>query len=149
LTFHLSPLTFLLLFGTMPILKASLAYFAIVFTVGFLCGPIRVLMLEPMFGATAAVVLEAPILLMAMLYAARFVPRRLRLTPTARGHLGMGCGALVLVLLADLAVGLLVRDLSVAEIFAHFGTPAGRIYAALLLAFALLPWLVNRRARAA
>ena len=131
----------------MPIAAAALAYFAIVFTVGFLCGPIRVLMLEPMFGATAAVMFEAPILLMAMLYAARFVPRRLRLPATAMAHLGMGVGALVLVLLADLGVGLCVRGLSVAAMVANFGTPAGRIYAALLLLFALMPWLVNRRAR--
>lgn len=133
----------------MPTLKAALAYFAIVFTVGFLCGPIRILMLEPMFGATAAVLFEAPILLMAMLYAARFVPRRLRLTPTSAAHLGMGLGALVLVLLADLGVGLLVRHLSLGEIIGNFGTPAGRIYAALLLLFALMPWLVNRRVRSA
>lgn len=133
----------------MPILKAALSYFAIVFTVGFLCGPIRVLMLEPMFGATAAVLLEAPILLMAMLYAARFVPRRLRLSPTSAAHLGMGLAALVLVLLADLGVGLYIRDLSLGAMAANFGTPAGRIYAAMLLVFALMPWLVNRRARSA
>ena len=133
----------------MPILTAALAYFAVVFTVGFLCGPIRILMLEPMFGATASVLFEAPILLMAMLYAARFVPRRLRLTPTAAAHLGMGGGALMLVLLADAGVGLFVRHLPLAEIVASFTTPAGRIYAALLLLFALMPWLVNRRARSA
>jgi len=133
----------------MPIITAALAYFAVVFTVGFLCGPIRILMLEPMFGATAAVLFEAPILLMAMLYAARFVPRRLRLTPKAAAHLGMGGGALMLVLLADAGVGLFVRHLPLAEIVASFTTPAGRIYAALLLLFALMPWLVNRRARSA
>lgn len=131
----------------MPIAAAALAYFAIVFTVGFLCGPIRILMLEPMFGPTAAVLFEAPILLMAMLYAARFVPRRLRLAPTAAAHLGMGGGALTLVLVADAGVGLFVRHLPIAEIVANFSTPAGRIYAALLLLFALMPWLVNRRAR--
>lgn len=132
----------------MPILKAACAYFAIVFLVGLLCGPIRVLMLEPMFGPTAAVLFEAPILLMAMLYAARFVPRRLRLARTGAAHLGMGFGALALVLLADLVVGVFLRQLTPGAIAAQFGTPAGRIYAALLLAFSLLPWLVNRRLRA-
>jgi hypothetical protein len=132
----------------MTILKSSFAYFAIVFAVGFLCGPIRVLMLEPMFGATAAVLFEAPILLMAMLYAARFVPRRLRLQPMATAHLGMGIGALALVLVADFGVGVFLRDLTPEAIAAQFSTPAGRVYGALLLAFALMPWLVNRRARA-
>lgn len=131
----------------MPILKAAFSYFAIVFSVGFLCGPIRVLMLEPMFGATAAVLFEAPILLMAMLYAARLVPRRLRLAPTAAAQLGMGLAAMALVLVADLMVGLWVRHLPWGEIVANFSTPAGRIYSGLLLAFALMPWLVNRRAR--
>lgn len=133
----------------MPILKAALSYFAIVFTVGFLCGPIRILMLEPMFGPTAAVLFEAPILLMAMLYAARFVPRRLRLAPTSAAHLGMGFVALALVLLADLGVGVFIRQPSLGAVVDNFGTPSGRIYAALLLVFALMPWLVNRRARSA
>jgi hypothetical protein len=133
----------------MSILKAALAYFAIVFAVGFLCGPIRLLMLEPKFGATGAVLLEAPILLMAMLYAARFVPRKLRLAATTTAHLGMGCGALALVLVADLGLGLMLRGQSPGDIAAHFSTPAGRIYGALLLLFALMPWLVNRRSRPA
>jgi len=133
----------------MPILKAALAYFAFVFAVGFLCGPIRVLMLEPMFGATTAVLLEAPILLMAMLYAARFVPRRLRLAPSASAHLGMGCGGLLLVLIADFGVGVFLRQMTPGAIVAQFATPAGFVYAALLVVFALSPWLVNRRARAA
>ena len=131
----------------MPILKAALAYFAIVFAVGFLCGPIRMLMLEPMFGATAAVLLEAPILLMAMLYAARFVPRWLQLKPTAMAHLSMGVGALVLVLLADFGVGVSLRELTPGAFVAQFATPAGRVYAALLLAFAFIPWLVNGKFR--
>jgi hypothetical protein len=131
----------------MPVLKAALSYFAIVFAVGFLCGPIRVLMLEPMFGATAAVLFEAPILLMAMLYAARFVPRRLRLEPRAVAHLGMGFAALMLLLIADFGVGVLLRQMTPGVIVAQFATPAGRVYGALLLVFALMPWLVNRRAR--
>ncbi len=131
----------------MHILKAALGYFAIVFAVGFLCGPIRLLMLEPTFGAIGAVLLEAPILLMAMLYAARYVPRKLRLAANAVAHFGMGFGALAMVLVADFGVGMFLRELTPGAIAAQFGTPAGRIYAALLLAFALMPWLVNRRLR--
>ena len=48
-------------------LPAAVAlYFAIVFGVGFLLGPIRVFLLEPRLGATLAVLLEAPLLLIAM-----------------------------------------------------------------------------------
>ena len=42
----------------MPTFKAALAYFGIVFAVGFLCGPIRMYWLEPNFGATTAVLME-------------------------------------------------------------------------------------------
>lgn len=129
----------------MPILAAALAYFVLVFTVGFLCGPIRIFLLEPKFGATGAVLMELPILLMAMLYAARLVPRKLKLAPSLAAHAGMGVGALLLVLIADFGVGLLLRGQSLAEILGQFATPAGRIYAGALLAFALIPMLVNRR----
>lgn len=47
----------------MKILAAALLYFLIVFGVGFLVGPVRVLYVEPRVGSTAAVMLEAPILL--------------------------------------------------------------------------------------
>ncbi len=128
-------------------LPAALAYFAIVFAVGFACGPIRVMWLEPNFGATTAVLMEIPILLMAMMFAARFVPRRLALPATVAMHLGMGLIALGLVLIADLGVGLWVRGQSLAEIGAYFLSTPGRIYSASLLLFGLMPVLVNRRGR--
>ena len=128
------------------ILKAALFYFAIVFGVGFLCGPIRLFWLEPNFGALTAIWMEVPILVMAMLFAARYVPRRLRLPAMWSAQAGMGAIALFLVLIADLAVGLLLRKLTLAEIMANFSTPTGRVYAGALLLFALLPMLVNRRA---
>jgi hypothetical protein len=126
-------------------LLAAIAYFAIVFAVGFACGPIRVLWLEPNFGATAAVLIEAPILIMAMFFAARFVPRKLKLANDIGSRLGMGLGALVLVLAADLCVGLFVRQQTLEQIAGQFSTPAGRIYAALLLLLALVPVMVGQR----
>jgi hypothetical protein len=128
-------------------LPAALAYFAIVFAVGFACGPIRVMWLEPNFGATTAVLMEMPILLMAMMFAARYVPRRMALPATAGMHLGMGLIALGLVLTADIGVGLWVRGQSPAEIGAYFLSTPGRIYSASLLIFGLMPVLVNRRRR--
>jgi hypothetical protein len=57
----------------------------------------------------------------------------------------IGLGALVLQQLADFAVGTLLRGLSPSEQLQNFATPAGVIYATLLLLFAAMPWLVNRR----
>ena len=92
-----------------PILVAALLYFAIVFGIGFLLGPVRVLMLEPTVGRTVAVLCEAPLLLTAMILAARWLPQKLQLPMTATALATMGIGALILQLLADLAVGLYAR----------------------------------------
>ena len=58
----------------------------------------------------------------------------------------MGIGALLLQQVADLAVGLILRDMSLGEQFAQFASPQGLIYAALLVLFAVMPWLISRRA---
>lgn len=127
----------------MRLALAILAYFAIVFATGFVMGPIRILGLEPMLGKTAAVLVEMPVLLMAMLFAARFVPRRFRISAVRELWL-IGLGALALVLLADTLVGLFLRQQSFSAILLNFTTPAGMVYAASLLLFAAMPRLARR-----
>ena len=126
-----------------PILIAALLYFAIVFSVGFLLGPIRVLLLEPAVGSTVAVLCEAPLLLTAMILAARWLPKKLQLPMTATALATMGIGALILQQLADLAVGLYVRELTSTQMLETYKTPVGAIYALLLAAFAAMPAVVN------
>ena len=127
----------------MPILVAALLYFAIVFGIGFLLGPIRVLMLEPTVGSPVAVLCEAPLLLTAMILAARWLPQKLQLPMTATALATMGIGALILQQLADLAVGLYVRELTLAQILETYKTPTGAIYELLLAVFAAMPVVVN------
>jgi hypothetical protein len=43
----------------MKILKAAVAYFAIVFGAGFVLGPIRILLVVPLVGERVAELLEA------------------------------------------------------------------------------------------
>ena len=129
----------------MRTLAAAVLYFLAVFAVGFVLGPIRVLLLEPRVGALPAVLIEAPLLLTAIVLAARWAPRMagMELRP---GHLALGgIGALAMQQAADLAVGSLLRGLSVADQLARLRTTEGLVYAALLLAFAAMPLLVNRR----
>ncbi len=57
----------------------------------------------------------------------------------------VGLGALVLQQLTDFAVGTMVRGLTAAEQLRSFTTPAGGIYAILLLLFVAMPLLVNGR----
>jgi hypothetical protein len=120
-------------------------YFGIVFAAAFLLGTIRVLWLEPLVGPTIAVACEMPLLLAAMVPAARWVPSAVHLRRDFPSLALMGAGALALQQVADLAVGVGLRGLSPAQQLAQLGTPAGRIYAAALVAFAAMPSLVNRR----
>ena len=129
----------------MQILTSACLYFAIVFGVGFLLGPIRVVWLEPWLGTTFAVAIEAPFLLAAMIFAARRVPKWIGLNATLGSLAAIGVGALALQQIADFAVALGLRHMTMAEQFAYLATPAGLIYAAALVAFAAMPVLVNIR----
>jgi hypothetical protein len=125
-------------------LAAAALYFAIVFAVGFILGPVRVLLLEPMVGNTFAVVIEAPFLLAAIVWAARYVSRRMELSLMQSHLLIMGCGAAVLVLLADFAIGLPLRGITIADQLNYLSAPAGRLYLVLVAIFALAPVVIAR-----
>lgn len=127
------------------ILLAAGLYFLIVFAVGFLLGPIRVLLLEPRIGGLAAELYEAPFLLAAIVIAARTVPRMAGVIPDPRAWWAIGLAALVMQQAADLIVGQALRGSSVREQIDRFATPEGAVYAALLVAFAIMPALVNHR----
>jgi hypothetical protein len=51
------------------ILKAALAYFALVFGAGFLLGPIRILFIVPRFGVLVAELMEYPLMLVVIVAA--------------------------------------------------------------------------------
>lgn len=129
---------------TIRILRAAFVYFVIVFGVGFLLGPIRVLWLEPRVGAFYAVLCEAPFLLAAILLASRVAPHLARLKPGVGGLLAMGVAALAMQQIADIAVGVALRGIGFREQLARFATAEGVVYAALLAVFAIMPALVNR-----
>ena len=129
----------------MRILAAAVLYFAIVFGVGFILGPVRVLWLEPWLGATAAVLCEVPFLVLAMILAARWAPRKAGLAGGIRPLVAMGVSALVLQQIADAAVAMALRGITPSEQIGYFATPAGIVYGAALLAFAAMPAVVNAR----
>jgi len=127
----------------MRIVVAAVLYFAIVFAVGLALGPIRVLWLEPRLGVTLAVLCETPFLLAAMIFAARWVPRKTGLGNDLAPLALMGIGALALQQAADLGVGIWLRGLAPGQQYAGLATPAGAVYLALLVVFAVLPAALN------
>lgn len=119
-------------------------YFALVFCVGFLLGVVRVLWLVPSLGERTAELLETPLMLGASFIFARFVIRRF--PGKARiEYLQSGTIALGLLLVFEFTVVLSLRGMSVTEYFSSRDPVSGFVYAASLLVFAFLPWLVAGR----
>jgi hypothetical protein len=129
------------------IASAAVLYFLAVFGAGFVLGPIRVLWLEPRLGVVTATLCEAPFLLLAMIAAAYWIPRLIRLAAGIGAMLAMGLGALALQQGADFVVGTALRGISATDQVARLTSPEGAIYAALLVLFALMPAIVNRISR--
>lgn len=121
-------------------------YFALVFAVGMVLGPARVVWLEPWLGKALAVLLEAPLLIGAMWLAARAAPAWTHVEGGWISFLSIGVIALAFQQVSDLAVGFGLRGMTLADQLAYFVTPAGIIYAVTLIVFALMPLIRMRRA---
>jgi hypothetical protein len=128
----------------MQILKAGVLYFLVVFGAGFMLGPIRILWVAPRLGARVAELLEAPIMLVITIVAARWIIRRLAVAATPWSRLGMGGVALGLTLIAEFTLVLWLRGLSIREYLSTRDPVAGTVYYVILGAFALMPLLVAR-----
>jgi hypothetical protein len=129
----------------MQILKAGVLYFALVFGAGFVLGPIRILWLVPRVGTRLAELMEAPIMLVVTILAARWIVRRFAVPPTVSHRLGMGFIALALLLVTEFTLVLRLRGLTIAEYLASRDPVSGTVYYVILGAFAVIPLLVERR----
>lgn len=129
----------------MRVLKAGALYFTLVFAAGFVLGPVRELWAVPRFGATAAELMEMPLMLAAIVLVARWTVRRLAVPPAPSARLGMGLIALGLLLAAELVLVGRLRGLSVTEYLAGKESVAGAVYVLALGLFAVMPALVGPR----
>jgi hypothetical protein len=128
----------------MRILKPAAVYFSLVFGVGFVLGPLRVLLLEPRVGPRTAELVEAPLMLTAILVIGSWVARRLCRGRSATARLGVGLTAAGLVLAADFAVGVGLRGMSVVEVVTGRDPVTGSIYYGLVALTAVAPWWFGR-----
>jgi len=82
----------------MPIVKAGVLYFALVFGAGFVLGTLRTLWVVPRVGTRMAELMETPIMLVITIVAARWIVHRLAVPSVASRRLGSrarphaGCG---------------------------------------------------------
>lgn len=88
----------------------GLAYFALVFALGFLLGTLRTLFVQDAPGAARlpGVLIELPIMLGASWFLCRYVIRRLVVAPTVVARAVMGGLAFALLFVAELLVGALL-----------------------------------------
>lgn len=128
----------------MRILRAGALYFAVVFGSGFLLGTIRTLVIVPRLGSRTAELMEAPIMLVVTILAARWVVRRRSLPTAPAVRLGVGVLALAFLLIAEFSFVLAIRGLTLREYVASRDPVTGTVYVALLCVFAAMPLLVAR-----
>lgn len=78
-------------YDNMWLIKPALFYFMIVFGIGFLLGPIRILWLVPRVGVRIAELLEMPLMIIVIVIAARWTNRRFAQInqPLARLSIGL------------------------------------------------------------
>lgn len=116
-------------------------YFAIVFAIGFILGALRTLVVAPLAGDVAAVVIELPLMLGASwLVCGRLLPA---LPAGIRPRLVMGGTAFALLMLAEYGMAIWFFGRSPAAYAAAMALPAGLIGLAGQIGFALMP-LVRR-----
>lgn len=128
-------------------LKAALIYFAAVFAVGFVLGPLRELVVKPWIGGLGAILVEAPLMMAAMVF---FAPRAARwsgLTGGSGPHLAMGLTALAFVLAAEAGLAHILRGWSWDAWIGHFATPEGIAGLGLYVVFAVVPLFSHAIAR--
>lgn len=123
------------------IAAAGLAWFAVMFALGFLLGPIRILLLEPRLGMAGAVAVEAVPMLLAMSLLAPRVARLCAVPAGLSARLAMGGIGLALLVLAETLMGALLRNRGPEFWLERPQTLDGQIYLALLAVFALMPAL--------
>jgi hypothetical protein len=121
-------------------------YFAMVFGVGFLLALVRIPWLVPQFGVRTAELIEMPIMLTVIYFAARWIVRRMPMPATQMTRLGVGLIALSLLLMTESTVVLWLQGQSMSDAIAHRDPVSGVAYALSLLVFAVMPLLVARHA---
>lgn len=125
-------------------IAGAFRYFILIFLLGFLLGTVRFILLAPMTGETAAVLIELPIMLVASAFAARQA-MALHGIVTLPGGLAMGLLAFAMLMAAELALAFLLRGTMPGEAARAMLRTPGWIGLAGQVAFALIPALLALR----
>lgn len=127
----------------MRVVATAIVYFFVVFGAGFALGPIRILWLVPRVGVRTAELLEMPIMLVVIVFSARWIVRRFAVPCTAFARFGMGFVALALLLGAEFALVVWVQGMTVRDYLADRDPISGTVYLVMLGVFAAMPGFVG------
>lgn len=120
---------------------AGLLYYAMVFSLAFVLGVVRTLVVAPWLGSTAAVLIEGPIIVWASWLAARYVLRHRPFSLSQRAAMGaLGFG---LVMGSEALLAGLIRNQSIGQWAADLITPLGLAGLTGQLAFGAIPLLIK------
>lgn len=121
----------------------GLRYYAIVFGLAFAAGIVRTVFVAPRFGATAAVLLEVPIIVAVSWIVARRLLSSLSYTLPQRAVIG--ATAFMLIMASEVVLAGILRGQSVFRWATDVVTPLGLIGLAGQIAFAIAPIVVAKR----
>jgi hypothetical protein len=130
--------------NTRQIIKAGLAYFALVFGAGFMLGSVRVLFLVPRLGERIAELIETPFMFVVVLLSAMFIARRFALPAATSARLTAGILALGLLLAAEVLLVVTIQGRSLGEYIVSRDPVSGTVYLAMLVLFAVMPLIITR-----
>lgn len=125
-------------------LAAGALYFVVAFGAGFVLGTIRVFALAPRIGEIAAVAIELPLMLTISWIACGRLIRAFAVPEAAAARALMGTVAFMLLIGAELALGVAAFGRTFAEQIAAWKSPAGALGIAGQIAFALFPLAMRR-----
>jgi hypothetical protein len=130
----------------MPIL-AGIAYFSLVFALGFLLGTVRTIFVQdaPSAIRLLGVLIELPIMLSASWFICRYIISRFAVAPRVVARAVMGSLAFALLFLAELLVGALLFGRTPSEHFALYRDASYALGLAAQIAFALMPLVQLRQ----
>lgn len=129
--------------GAVAAVRAGMLYFAAVFALGFVLGVLRIVVLVPRIGPTAAVMAEIPAMLTAAWLICGAVLARIPLPPRVRDRLAMGGVALGLLWLAEALLSA-ATGVGARAYLASLVTPAGLLGIAAQLAFGVFPLIQGK-----
>ena len=123
-----------------PVL-AGAVYFLVVYVVGFALGVVRVLLVAPRLGATAAVLIELPVMLAASWLACRRIVEHMAVPRRAGARAAMGASAFGLLMLGEALLGIVAFGQTPGVQIAALHEIPGLIGLGGQVMFALLPLL--------